>query len=175
MELGGARRGSTKPANRYATGIFGTSPARNPQFFASDHEKTPNFREQVMVRTAPNRIFDKRSGAFPNTQRHEEVSHMAKAAAGKQTTVTMRNLAAKLAEDHEMSKKQTEAVLGDLVDLVTKHLKKGDRIRIGGLGILQVRKRAARMGRNPATGEPIQIKASKKVAFRAAKELKEAV
>ena len=59
--------------------------------------------------------------------------------------------------------------------LVTKHLKKGDRIRIGGLGILMVRKRAARMGRNPATGEPIQIKASKKVAFRAAKELKEAV
>ena len=56
-----------------------------------------------------------------------------------------------------------------------KHLKKGDRIRIGGLGILVVRKRAARMGRNPATGEPIQIKASKKVAFRAAKELKEAV
>ena len=44
-----------------------------------------------------------------------------------------------------------------------------------GLGVLQVRKRAARMGRNPATGEPIEIKASKKVAFRAAKELKEAV
>jgi DNA-binding protein HU-beta len=44
-----------------------------------------------------------------------------------------------------------------------------------GLGILQVRHRAARMGRNPATGEPIQIKASKTVAFRAAKELKEAV
>ena len=59
--------------------------------------------------------------------------------------------------------------------MVVKHLKKGDRIRIGGLGILQVRKRAARMGRNPATGEPIKIKASKKVAFRAAKELKEAV
>jgi DNA-binding protein HU-beta len=87
----------------------------------------------------------------------------------------MKHLAANLAENHEMSKKQTEAVLGDLVSLVTKHLKKGDRIRIGGLGILQVRKRAARMGRNPATGEPIQIKASKKVAFRAAKELKESV
>ncbi len=52
-----------------------------------------------------------------------------------------------------MSKKQTEAVLGDLVTRITKHLKKGDRIRIVGLGILQVRKRAARMGRNPATGE----------------------
>jgi nucleoid DNA-binding protein len=59
-----------------------------------------------------------------------------------------------------------------LVDLVTKHLKKGDRIRLVGLGILQVRKRAARMGRNPATGEAIKIEASKKVAFRASKELK---
>jgi DNA-binding protein HU-beta len=92
-----------------------------------------------------------------------------------QATVTIKHLAAKLAEDHEMSKKQTEAILGDLVTLITKHLKKGDRIRIGGLGILVVRKRAARMGRNPATGEAIQIKASKKVAFRAAKDLKEAV
>jgi DNA-binding protein HU-beta len=61
------------------------------------------------------------------------------------------------------------------VDLIVKHLKKGDRIRIGGLGILVVRRRAARMGRNPATGEAIKIKASKKVAFRAAKDLKEAI
>ena len=59
--------------------------------------------------------------------------------------------------------------------MITKHLKKGDKIRIGGLGVLQVRKRPARMGRNPATGEAIKIKASKKVAFRAAKELKESV
>jgi DNA-binding protein HU-beta len=94
---------------------------------------------------------------------------------GTAPTVTLKHLAADISATHEMSKKQTEAVLGDLVGLVTKHLKKGDRIRIGGLGILVVRKRAARMGRNPATGEPIQIKASKKVAFRAAKELKEAV
>jgi DNA-binding protein HU-beta len=93
----------------------------------------------------------------------------------KQNTVSLKHLAATLAESHEMSKKQGEAILGDLVGLVTKHLKKGDRIRLAGLGILVVRKRAARMGRNPATGEPIQIKASKKVAFRAAKELKESV
>ena len=73
------------------------------------------------------------------------------------------------------AKKQADAIMADLVTLVTKHLKKGDRIRIGGLGILQVRRRAARMGRNPATGEPIKIKASKKVAFRAAKDLKEAI
>jgi DNA-binding protein HU-beta len=48
-------------------------------------------------------------------------------------------------------------------------------VKIAGLGIFQVRKRAARMGRNPATGEAIQIKASKKVAFRAAKDLKMAI
>ena len=98
---------------------------------------------------------------------------MAKAAT--QTTVTLKHIAAALSETHEMAKKQSETILGDFVGLVAKHLKKGDRLRIGGLGIFQVRKRAARMGRNPATGEAIKIKASKKVAFRAAKELKEAV
>jgi DNA-binding protein HU-beta len=93
----------------------------------------------------------------------------------KVNTVSLKHLAASLAGDHEMPKKQAEAILGDLVNLITKHLKKGDRIRLAGLGILVVRRRAARMGRNPATGEPIQIKASKKVAFRAAKDLKEAI
>jgi DNA-binding protein HU-beta len=68
-----------------------------------------------------------------------------------------------------------EAILGDLVTLTTRHPKKGAKIRLNGIGILQVRKRAARMGRNPAIGEAIKIKASKKVAFRVAKELKEAV
>lgn len=96
-------------------------------------------------------------------------------AAKPATTVTLKHIAASLAEEHEMSKKQAEAVLSGMIDQVVKNLKKGNRIRIVGLGILQVRKRAARMGRNPATGEAIKIKASKKVAFRAAKELKEAV
>src|SRR5438874_608310 len=92
-----------------------------------------------------------------------------------QATVTLKHLAAELAETHEIAKKQSEAILGDLVTAIVKHLKKGNRLRLVGLGILQVRHRAARMGRNPATGQPIKIKASKKVAFRAAKELKEAV
>jgi DNA-binding protein HU-beta len=92
-----------------------------------------------------------------------------------QATVTLKHLAAALAEDHDLPKRQAEAMLGDLVTLTTRHLKKGDKIRLSGLGILQVRKRLARMGRNPATGEAIKIKASKKVAFRPAKELKEAV
>jgi DNA-binding protein HU-beta len=96
-------------------------------------------------------------------------------AAKPAATVTLKHIAASLAEDHAIAKKQSEAILNGLVTHVVKHLKKGDRIRLGGLGILQVRKRAARMGRNPQTGEPMPIKASKKVAFRAAKELREAV
>ncbi len=101
----------------------------------------------------------------------------AKSAAPKAKTETMstRQLAAALAEKQELTNKQANAIMEDMVGLITKQLKKGVRIRLNGLGILQVRKRAARMGRNPATGEAIKIKASKKVAFRAAKELKEAV
>src|SRR5215472_3132775 len=96
---------------------------------------------------------------------------MAAKKSGAQATVTLKHLAARLAQDHELTKREGEAILGDLVGLITKHLKKGERIRIAGLGILQVRARAARMGRNPMTGEAIKIKASKKVAFRAAKDL----
>ena len=97
------------------------------------------------------------------------------ASSTKVETVTLKHLAETLSESHELPKKQVVAMLEDMVTNVTKHLKRGARIRIGGLGILQVRKRPARMGRNPATGEAIKIKASKKVAFRAAKELKESV
>lgn len=99
----------------------------------------------------------------------------ATAAKAKVETVSLRQLAVQLAEKNEMTNKQANKIMDDFVGLVTKHLKKGVRIRLTGLGILQVRKRAARMGRNPATGEAIKIKASKKVAFRAAKDLKEAI
>ena len=97
------------------------------------------------------------------------------AAKTKVESVTLKQISVELAKKHELSNKAAAAILDDFVGIVTKQLKKGSRIRVTGLGILSVRKRAARMGRNPATGEAIQIKASKKVAFRAAKELKEAV
>jgi DNA-binding protein HU-beta len=98
-----------------------------------------------------------------------------KPAKAKADTVTLKHLAVALAESHDVPKKQVVAVLESMVGVITKHLKKGARIRMTGLGILQVRKRPARMGRNPATGEAIKIKASKKIAFRAAKDLKEAI
>jgi DNA-binding protein HU-beta len=89
--------------------------------------------------------------------------------------LTLRHIAEQLSEAHELPKRQANEMLTQVIEMIAKSLKKGDKIRLSGLGILQVRKRAARMGRNPQTGEPIKIKASKKIAFRPAKELKEAV
>jgi DNA-binding protein HU-beta len=90
-------------------------------------------------------------------------------------TIPLSKLAAELAEKHEMSKKQTNEMLGAFVEMMVKNLKKGNKVRVTGLGIFQVKKRPARLGRNPLTGEQIKIKASKKLAFRAAKEVKEAI
>ena len=89
--------------------------------------------------------------------------------------VTLKHIAAEIAEAHELPKTQAESVLTDTVGRLAKHLVKGDKVRIVGLGIFQVKRREARMGRNPQTGEAVKIKASKKVTFRAGKELKEAV
>ena len=91
------------------------------------------------------------------------------------STVTMKGIFEDLAEGHQLPKRLGQEMLSSMVERVTQHLRRGDRIRIGGLGTLEVRKREARTGRNPATGETMQIGASKKVAFRPAKELKEAV
>src|ERR1043165_1997358 len=70
-------------------------------------------------------------------------------------TVPLSKVAAELAEKTGMTKKDATGCLDDFVGLVVKNLKKGNKVRITGLGILQVRNRPARMGRNPATGEEI--------------------
>ncbi len=93
----------------------------------------------------------------------------------KVLTVALTKMAAEIAETHEMSKKATSALLADFVALIVTNLKEGHKVRVTGLGIFQVKKRPARDGRNPLTGEKIKIKASKKLAFRAAKEVKEAI
>jgi DNA-binding protein HU-beta len=113
--------------------------------------------------------------AAPAAKKAAPAGKKAAAKAAPQVTITLKQIAAELAIGHDLPKKQAENLLGELVTLTTRHLVKGDKIRLTGLGILQVKSRGARMGRNPATGEAIQIKASKKIAFRPAKELKEAV
>jgi DNA-binding protein HU-beta len=89
--------------------------------------------------------------------------------------VTLKHIAAQVAEAHELPVTRAVALLNDTVAALSKHLVKGNKVRIVGLGIFQVKRREARMGRNLQTGEPVKIKASKKVTFRPAKELKESV
>jgi len=114
--------------------------------------------------------------AASKTSKKVAVKKTAKASASSASPIlTLRNIADRLSEMHEFPKRQANEMLTQVVEMIAKSLKKGDKIRLSGLGILQVRKRAARMGRNPQTGEPVKIKASKKIAFRAAKDLKDSI
>jgi len=80
-----------------------------------------------------------------------------------------------LAERFNVPKKQATEWLDGFVEEITKIMKRGDKLNISGFGIFKVADRPAREGRNPRTGETIQIKASKKAKFVPAKALKEAV
>ena len=84
-------------------------------------------------------------------------------------TVTTKQLPTGLAERQGMDKKQAEAAVVGEFGVLAAHLRSGDRVRIAGLDIMQVKNRPARMGCNPATGEAVQIKASKTVAFQRGK------
>lgn len=80
-----------------------------------------------------------------------------------------------VAEAAELSKADAATAVDSMVEVIKKALKKGDTVTLVGFGTFQVRKRAARTGRNPRTGENIKIKASKVPGFKAGKALKDAV
>jgi DNA-binding protein HU-beta len=80
-----------------------------------------------------------------------------------------------IAESASLSKAYAGRALDAFVDTVTSALKSGQSVSLVGFGTFQVRDRAARTGRNPRTGETIQIAASKNPAFKAGKALKDAV
>ncbi len=80
-----------------------------------------------------------------------------------------------MAEQTELSKKDVEKVLKSFVDVVSQELKDGGKVQLVGFGTFEVSERAAREGRNPQTGETMEIKASKAPKFKAGKALKDAV
>ena len=84
-------------------------------------------------------------------------------------------LISKIAEKASISKKDAAAALTALTATITEELKSGEKVAIPSLGTFEVRKRAARTGKNPRTGEAVEIAAKKVPAFKAAKALKEAV
>ena len=97
-----------------------------------------------------------------------------KAKSGPTTSTSV--LMAEVATKHDqIPKKLTKDIVQSFLEAIESHVAAGGKVRIDRLGILQVKDRAARKGRNPQTGEEIKIPASKKVAFRVASTLKEAV
>ncbi|KFN40975.1 HU family DNA-binding protein [Arenimonas oryziterrae] len=84
-------------------------------------------------------------------------------------------LVAAIGDESELTKADAGRAVDAFIEVIKKALKKGDDVTIVGFGTFSVRKRAARQGRNPQTGETIKIKASKNPAFKAGKALKDAV
>ena len=89
--------------------------------------------------------------------------------------MTKAQLVTRLAENGGVSRKQVDDFLNAFVETVVKTVKKGENVKIPGLGIFRLRKMKARVGRNPQTGEPINIPARKKVGFSVAKTFKDTV
>ncbi len=85
------------------------------------------------------------------------------------------DLAAAIAEKAELSKDKANDVLNAVLDEITGAVAKGDSVSLIGFGTFSVRERSARMGKNPQTGEPMEIPASKTVGFKVGKKLKDAV
>ncbi|MDH3974347.1 MAG: HU family DNA-binding protein [Deltaproteobacteria bacterium] len=89
--------------------------------------------------------------------------------------MTKVDLVNKIAADTDISKAAAEKAVKAFVDGITGALKKGDKVSLVGFGTFDVSNRAARKGRNPQTGQEIQIKASRVPRFKAGKSLKDAV
>ena len=84
-------------------------------------------------------------------------------------------LVAAMAEQAEMTKKDAEKALTAFTEVVAKELKNGGKVQLVGFGTFEVSERSAREGRNPQTGEPMKIDASKAPTFKAGKALKDEV
>ena len=82
-----------------------------------------------------------------------KIEEVAPAPPAKAAVVTLKQLAAQFGDSHEMPAKQAQAMLDSVVGLIVDHLKAGDKLRLAGLGILEVKDRPAPAGRNAATGE----------------------
>ncbi len=84
-------------------------------------------------------------------------------------------LVAAISKDTQLSKKDSEAALNAMMANISSNLAKGEKVVLVGFGTFEVRKRAARKGRNPASGAAIKIAASKAPVFKAGKGLKDKV
>ena len=106
----------------------------------------------------------KNTRSFPNDERFGLTSQIRRACS---------SVAANLAEAQDLSKARAKSILDGVRDHMVETLLSGNRVNLYGLGTFEVRATKEKMGRNPKTGESIQIPAGRKVVFKAAKGLKD--
>lgn len=129
-------------------------------------------KETLKKAVAAPKVADK--AVKKSSVKKEAISASEKPTASKKAAaiLTLTDIGDHLATMFEIPKSHAKAYLAESVEMIGRHLKKGTKVRISGLGIFQVKKRAARKGRNPNTGDPIKIKATKRVAFAVSRDLK---
>lgn len=108
----------------------------------------------------------------PKSSKKAPAATVAPKTAKAPVLLTLTDIGDHLASTFDMPKSHAKIYLAEAVTLIGKNLRKGNKVRIAGLGVFQVKKRAARKGRNPSNGEPIKIKATKRVGFAVARDLK---
>lgn len=123
-------------------------------------------KKSATKKAAPKKAVAKKSAAKPAPAKAIKVT----AIPGK--TITASALLQAVADHTEMSRADAKRFIESYLDVVKAHVLKGVKVKIGDIGMIMIRARKARMGRNPQTGEPVKIKASKKLAFRQSSVMK---
>jgi nucleoid DNA-binding protein len=121
------------------------------------------------AKKAPARKTAKKAAASAPAKKAIRVS----APAGK--TITASALLQAVADHNGMKKSEAKMFVEGYLDVIKAHVLKGVKVKIGDIGMILIRARKARMGRNPQTGEPVKIKASRKLAFRQSSVMKQAI
>ncbi|MGE3301749.1 MAG: HU family DNA-binding protein [Hyphomonadaceae bacterium] len=125
-------------------------------------------KKAAVKRAAPRKTTRKAAKAAPPA-RNVKVS----APAGK--AITQGALMQVVADHADTTRAEAKRFVETYIDVVRAHVLKGVKVKLGDLGTIMIRARKARMGRNPQTGEPVKIKASKRLAFRQSAMMREAV
>jgi DNA-binding protein HU-beta len=120
-------------------------------------------------KAAPKKAVAKKAAGKPAPAKSIKVT----AVPGK--TITASALLQAVADRTGMKKSEAKEFVDNYLEVVKAHVLKGVKVKIGDIGMIMIRARKARMGRNPATGAPVKIKASKKLAFRQSATMKQEV
>jgi DNA-binding protein HU-beta len=128
-----------------------------------------------MAKKAAKKTAPKKAAAKKKTAAKAAPMRPIRVAAPAGKTISAGALMQAVADHAEMTRAEAKRFVEGYIDVVRAHVLKGVKVKIGDLGMIMIRARKARMGRNPATGEPVKIKASKKLAFRQSAMMKQAV